>query len=48
MADKKLKSVKIEEDVHTDMKVFAAQNKVKNLTEFVSNAIRAYMKKLKK
>lgn len=45
---KKLISVKIDEDVHTDMKVFAAQTKVKNLTQFVNDAVRAYIRKLKK
>lgn len=48
MAEKKLKSVKMSDDVHAEMKIFAVQGKIKNLTWLIDNAVKEYIKKLKK
>lgn len=48
MEVKKLKSVKMSEQVHSDMKIFAVQNKIKNLTSFIDEAVKDRIKKLKK
>lgn len=44
MSEEKLKSIKITESVHTKLKVFIAQNRIKNMASFVDSAVIDKMK----
>lgn len=44
MESEKLKSVKMTEPVHTKLKVFIAQNRIKNMASFIDAAVIDKMK----